>query len=76
MLLQGKRDYQVTYEEDYSIWSTTFNDNNNTLLKTYDLLNHLFIPGEGKPTNTEYMTQGQVSEEVIQDITNWIKGEN
>ena len=76
LLLQGKRDYQVTYEEDYSIWSTTFNDNNNTLLKTYDLLNHLFIPGEGKPTNTEYMTQGQVSEEVIQDITNWIKGEN
>ena len=76
LLLQGKRDYQVTYEEDYSIWSTTFNDNNNTLLKTYDLLKHLFIPGEGKPTNTEYMTQGQVSEEVIQDITNWIKGEN
>jgi len=76
LLLQGKRDYQVTYEEDYSIWRTTFNDNNNTLLKTYDLLNHLFIPGEGKPTNTEYMTQGQVSEDVIQDITNWIKGEN
>ncbi len=76
LLLQGKRDYQVTYEEDYSIWSTTFIDNNNTLLKTYDLLNHLFIPGEGKPTNTEYLTQGQVSEDVIQDITNWIKGEN
>jgi len=76
LLLQGKRDYQVTYEEDYAIWNTTLKDNNNTLLKTYDLLNHLFIQGEGKPTNTEYMIQGQVSEDVIQDITSWIKGEN
>jgi esterase/lipase len=76
LLLQGKRDYQVTYEEDFAIWSTTFNDNNNTLLKTYDLLNHLFIPGEGQPTNTEYMIQGHVSEDVIKDITSWIKGEN
>lgn len=75
MLLQGKRDYQVTFEEDYEIWNTTFKDNKNTFLKTYNLLNHLFIPGEGTPTNTEYMTMGHVSEDVIQDISNWIKGE-
>lgn len=76
LLLQGKRDYQVTYEEDYAIWTSTFKDNNNTLLKSYDLLNHLFIRGEGQPTNTEYMIQGHVSEDVIQDISSWIKGEN
>ena len=69
-------DYQVTYEEDYTIWTFTFKDNNNTLLKSYDLLNHLFIPGEGQPTNTEYLIQGHVSEDVIKDISSWIKGEN
>jgi len=74
LLLQGKRDYQVTYEEDYAVWNATFNDNNKVLLKTYDLLNHLFIPGEGPSTNTEYMIEGHVSEGVIQDITSWIKG--
>ncbi len=74
LLLQGKRDYQVTYEEDYSIWNLTFSDNNNVLLKAYDQLNHIFLPGEGTPTNTEYMNKGHVPEEVIQDIVNWIAG--
>jgi len=76
LLLQGKRDYQVTYEEDYAIWNNTLYDNNNVLMKTYDLLNHLFIPGEGPPTNTEYMTKGYVSEEIIEDISIWINGEH
>lgn len=75
LLLQGKRDYQVTYEEDYAIWNTTFSDNNNAFVKAYDLLNHLFISGEGTPTNTEYMTEGHVSEDVIIDIASWIRGE-
>jgi esterase/lipase len=76
LLLQGKRDYQVTYDDDYTIWNSTFSDNNNVFLKAYDLLNHLFIPGEGTPSNKEYMTQGHVSEEVILDMASWIKGEN
>jgi hypothetical protein len=75
MVLQGKRDYQVTFEDDYEIWNATLSDNNNAFLKSYDSLNHLFITGEGTPTNTEYMTQGHVSEEVIEDMANWIRGE-
>jgi esterase/lipase len=75
LLLQGKRDYQVTYEDDFIIWNNTFNDNTNVLLKTYDLLNHLFLSGQGKPTNTEYMIPGHVSEDVIQDIASFAKGE-
>ena len=76
LLLQGKRDYQVTFEDDFAIWNNTFSDNTNVLLKTYDLLNHLFISGQGIPTNTEYLIPGQVSEYVIQDILSWIKGES
>jgi len=75
MLLQGKRDYQVTYTEDFFIWNNTFSDNSNTFLKTYDKLNHLFFEGEGAPTNTEYLEPGHVSGEVIQYISNWINGE-
>lgn len=75
MLLQGKRDYQVTYTEDYLIWNNTFSDNSNTYLKTYNKLNHLFFEGEGVPTNTEYLEPGHVSSDVIRDIANWINGE-
>jgi len=76
LLLQGKRDYQVIYEEDYAIWNDTFSDNENVVIKAYELLNHLFISGEGMPTNSEYMTLGNVFEDVILDIAGWIKGEN
>jgi len=76
LLLQGKRDYQVTFEDDFRIWNNTFSDNLNTVIKSYELLNHLFLPGEGLPTNTEYLEPGHVSEEVIDDILNWIIGES
>jgi len=72
LLCQGKRDYQVTYEDDFSIWNKTLVDNTNVNLKTYENLNHLFISGEGPPTNIEYMTPGHVSEDLINDIYNWI----
>jgi len=76
LLLQGKRDYQVTYVDDFYIWNNTFSDNSNTELKTYNQLNHLFLSGEGVPTNTEYLEPGHVSEDVIMDIASWIRGES
>jgi len=75
MIIQGLRDYQVTYEDDYIIWNSTFSDSSNVFLKTYEGLNHLFIEGVGTPTNTEYLTEGHVAEEVIEDLAGFIKGE-
>jgi len=75
LMIQGLRDYQVTYEDDYLLWNDTFSDNTNVLLKTYDSLNHLFITGVGTPTNTEYLLEGHVAEEVINDLINFIKGD-
>ena len=75
MIIQGLRDYQVTYEDDYVIWNSTFSDSSNVFLKTYEGLNHLFIEGVGTPTNTEYLTEGHVAEEVIEDLAGFIKGE-
>ena len=75
MIIQGLRDYQVTYEDDYLVWNSTFSNNSNVFLKTYDKLNHLFIAGVGTPTNTEYLTEGHVSEDVIHDVTIFVKGD-
>jgi len=74
MIVQGLRDYQVTYDYDFLVWNETFSDNPNVFLKTYDDLNHLFIAGTGTPTNTEYLTAGHVEEEVIDDIVAFING--
>ncbi len=76
MIIQGLRDYQVTYEDDYIIWNATFSDSPNVFLKTYENLNHLFIAGVGIPTNTEYLIKGHLAEDVIDDFINFIKGEN
>jgi hypothetical protein len=72
LFLQGKRDYQVTYEDDYKKWNISFNDDNNVSLINYETLNHLFITGEGESTNIEYMIPGNIAEQVIVDIVNWI----
>jgi len=72
LFLQGKRDYQVTYEDDFAQWNTSFKDNDNASLIQYETLNHLFITGEGNPTNTEYMKPGNVDQQVIIDIVQWI----
>ena len=72
LILQGERDYQVTIDGDYSAWDTTFYGNKNVTLKTYETLNHLFIEGSGIPNNAEYLIEGHVEEEVIDDIAEWI----
>ena len=75
MIVQGLRDYQVTFNDDYLVWNSTFSESSNVFLKTYDSLNHLFIAGVGTPSNTEYLTEGHVEEQVIEDIIDFIKGE-
>ena len=71
LILQGKRDYQVTMT-DFARWNETFFDNASVVLKTYPSLNHFFMTGTGAPTNTEYLIESHVAEEVINDIVSWI----
>lgn len=71
LILQGKRDYQVTMT-DFARWNETFYNNASVALKTYLSLNHFFIAGTGLPTNTEYLIEGHVDEEVILDLVSWI----
>lgn len=71
LILQGERDYQVTMA-DFTTWKKELN-NNKTIFISYPKLNHLFIEGVGQCIPSEYEKQGNVSEDVINDITKWIK---
>jgi len=71
LVLQGDRDFQVT-TEDFSLWKEELKDNSQILFKLYTGLNHLFIFGEGKSSVEEYYKPGHISQEVIEDIANWI----
>jgi len=74
LILQGGRDYQST-AEDLSLWKDALGDRTNVTLKLYPKLNHLFVPGTGMATPEEYSTsRGHVAEEVIEDLSAWIKG--
>jgi len=72
LILLGLRDYQVTME-DFNRWHQTFSGNSMVTLKTYPTLNHLFIPGVGIPSNTEYQIPGHVSPAVVNDIAAWVQ---
>lgn len=71
LVLQGKRDYQVLMK-DFEIWMKELQSSEKNKFIAYDKLNHLFISGEGKSTPAEYQKQGNVEEQVIKDIVEWI----
>lgn len=73
LILQGKRDYQVT-EVDFKAWKEALEGKKNVSFKLYPACNHLFMVGKGLITPDEYLYKaGNVSEEVISDIAAWIK---
>lgn len=70
-ILQGGRDYQVT-EEDFRGWKKGLGDREHVSFKLYPKLNHLFFAGKGKIKPSEYKQQGNVSKQVIDELTDWI----
>jgi hypothetical protein len=70
LVLQGARDYQVTASE-FEKWQAELGTDGE--YKLYDDLNHLFMTGEGMSKPEEYTAAGNVSEQVIIDIANWVK---
>jgi dienelactone hydrolase len=73
LVLQAGRDYQVTVNGDYPGWQKALGDRPNATLKLYPKLYHLFIEGEGPSTPQEYLVEGHVSQQVIDDIAGWVK---
>jgi dienelactone hydrolase len=72
LILQGGRDYQVK-KKDFEGWKKHLSSRDNVVFKLYPLANHLFIMGRGVSTPAEYLTAGNVGQEVIDDIAAWIK---
>ncbi len=71
LILQGERDYQVTMD-DFQRWNA-LSSNRNVTFKSYANLNHLFVAGKNRSTPAEYELSGNMAEETINDIANWIK---
>lgn len=74
LLLQGERDYQVTME-DFALWKQALDGRPNVKFVSYPELNHLFIAGRGKSTPAEYSTPGNVAEEVVREIAQWVQAQ-
>lgn len=72
LILQGERDYQVTLA-DLRGWRDALGDRGNVTIKSYPTLNHLFLPGEGKSTPSEYARPGHVPDFVLDDIADWVR---
>ncbi|MES2566002.1 MAG: DUF3887 domain-containing protein [Bacteroidota bacterium] len=72
LVIQGERDYQVTMT-DFSLWKQNLGTNPKNKFISYSSLNHMLMKGEGKSVPAEYEKQGNVDEQIIKDITEWIK---
>jgi dienelactone hydrolase len=72
LILQGERDYQVT-SADLQGWRDALGGRPGVTIKSYPMLNHLFMVGEGKGTPAEYERAGRVADVVLDDIGNWIR---
>jgi uncharacterized protein len=74
LILQGGRDYQVT-EADFAGWREAVGARDNVTLELMPSLNHLFMVGVGKSTPNEYAIPGNVAEQAVQKIADWVKAQ-
>ena len=74
LILQGARDYQVTVE-DFDGWKEHLSNRADVTFKLYPKLNHHFMvgTGQGRSTPDEYDIPENITLEVIEDISGWIK---
>ncbi len=72
LILQGDADFQVSADTDFKLWEETLTDRENATFKLYENLNHLMMKTNGKSDVSEYQIKGTVSEDVINDIVDFI----
>ncbi|ERG89378.1 MAG: hypothetical protein J07HX5_01536 [halophilic archaeon J07HX5] len=71
LFLQGAHDYQVT-QADLDSLATALTDRPETQFRSYDRLNHLFMPVDLPSLADEYAVRNSVEASVIEDIAAWI----
>ncbi len=72
LVIHGDRDYQVT-TADFDAWKAALKGHSNVTFKSYPGLNHLFMPGEGKPSPQEYERPQHIAANVLDDIATWVR---
>jgi len=72
LVLNGKRDYQVT-ATDFNGWTTALKGKANAFFRMYPDLNHFFMKGQGPPNPREYYNAGHVDLRVIGDLAHFVK---
>ena len=72
LILQGGRDYQLTVEDDLTVWRTALDDGPDVAVHVYPALNHLFTLGEGPSSATEHEPAQHIDLTGIAAITDWL----
>lgn len=72
-VVQGGNDFQVS-NNDFEIWKTALSGKKNAILKFYPELNHLLSTQTEKGTTAQYQKPSNVAEQLIIDLSTWIKG--
>ncbi|WP_227131623.1 alpha/beta hydrolase [Halorubellus salinus] len=65
------RDYQVPVDRARPEWETALSGASTASFRTYPSANHLFLPGEGPSTPSEYLQPGNVLEALVDDLAAW-----
>lgn len=71
LVLQGRRDYQVTLE-DFARWRDALAGEPDACLVLYDHLDHLFRAGDGPSGPEDYLRRSSMEPAVLDDIAGWI----
>ena len=74
MALNGTLDLQVLYQDNLPVVRDNLAPNPKHLIKEYDSLNHLFQHCTPQTALSYGQIEETISEEVLKDMANWIKG--
>jgi dipeptidyl aminopeptidase/acylaminoacyl peptidase len=73
LILQGTKDFQVSYKNDFAKYQELAKGHANIELKAYNGINHLFMKStEEKPFVNEYKIPNTIDGQVIEDIAGWV----
>ena len=76
LILQGGRDYQVTVAEDLAGWRAGLAGHADVTIRILEADDHMFFPGSGPSTPSDYQAPHHVDPEAVSAIAEWIAPEH
>jgi hypothetical protein len=72
LIMQGRRDYQVTVDGDLARWQAGLAGRPDVTIRVYDADDHMFFAGAGKSAPADYERPRHVDAAVVADIAGWL----